>query len=204
MAYTTKEKIENYIMSDIDISFDTQVSKWISAVERFINKYTGKPEGFEADVAFSTKYYDGSGKREIFIDDFTEIESVEILALDSTDVEYTLTEGENSDYITYPYNTTPKNKLLLTLNSEVGAFYSGNKRIKISAKWGDAASLYEDIELAATILVGEIVKEGRDGGQILSESLGDYSAQFEIMDGLLMRMSNVKRLLDNYRILEID
>ena len=38
--YTTKAKVEAYLMINISDSFDTQINNWISAAENYINNYT--------------------------------------------------------------------------------------------------------------------------------------------------------------------
>ena len=202
MAYTNKGNIENYLLVDIGNAFDTQIDNWISAAQNYIDKYTGVVEGFEADTSAEVRYYDGNGKREIEIDEFTEISSVEILNVNSDDVGWTLDEGLEADYIEYPNNTTPKYGLRLVASSEVGAFYSGPKRIKITAKWGWATTVPKDIELAATILVSSVIEKGLKGGKISSERLGDYDVTFQALEDSAQSMG-VNKILDRYKKFEL-
>ena len=81
MSYTNKGAIQNYLMIDISDSFDTQISAWISSVEQYINNFTGKD--FEDDGVDETRYFDGSGEKELCVDDFTALTSVEILSFSS-------------------------------------------------------------------------------------------------------------------------
>lgn len=198
--YTNKGAIQNYLMIDIDSSFDTQVTTWITAVQNYINNYTGKKDGFES--AAETRYFDGNDKREIDVDDFTSLTSVQIIEANGDDVEYTLSEGQDNDYIIYPYNDTPQYRLILTANSQVGAWYGGKKRIKITGVWGHSTSVPKDIELAATMLVSGIIKKGLTGGEIQSESLGDYSVTFASMDVVAENMG-VMEILDRYKVYEL-
>lgn len=50
--YTTKQRIENYLLISIDENFDGQVESWIEAVETYIDRYTRRdfadPEQFDA------------------------------------------------------------------------------------------------------------------------------------------------------------
>ena len=201
MAYIQKSQIENYLMTDIGNTFDTQIKDWISSAETYINNYTGRRNGFE-ELTASAKYYDGNGLREINIDECIEITSVEILESNSSDVEWTLTEGQENDYIAYPYNEIPLYKIKLVNTAEVGAFYKGKKRIKITAKWGYKSSVPEDIKLATTILVAGVVEQGLKGGKVKNESLGDYSVAFEMMKDS-PNMLSVNRILDNYKIFKV-
>jgi len=201
MAYIQKSQIENYLMTDIGNSFDTQITDWISSAETYINKYVGRQNGFE-ELEASAKYYDGNGLREIDIDECIEVTAVEILEANSSDVEWTLTEGQENDYITYPYNDTPIYRIKLVNTSSVGAFYNGKKRIKITAKWGYKSTVPEDIKLATTILVAGVVEQGLKGGKVKNESLGDYSVAFEMMEDSPNILS-VNKILNHYKIFEI-
>ena len=40
--YTDKTSIENYMLKTIDVSFASQISAWIEAMENFIDKHTGR------------------------------------------------------------------------------------------------------------------------------------------------------------------
>ena len=199
MQYTDKGKIQNYLAVDINSSLDSQLTDWITAVTNYIDNYTGK--SFEKTVD-EIRYFDGNGKNEIQIDDFISISSVEILELNSTDVDYTLTEGANSDYITSPYNDIPKYLLKMTINSQIANFLSGEKRIKITATWGHSSTVPKDVELVATMLVSSIIEKGMKGGTIMSESLGDYSVSYASLDNLSSALG-AKEILSKYKIWEL-
>lgn len=193
MAYTTKTKVENYLNVDINSSFDSQITSWISAVESYINKYTGR--NFTSGSA--TRYFNGNGQRELEIDEFVSITTVQILNLEDDDVMYSLTEGKAEDFITWPYNITAKTRLILTPDASVGTWLSGPRRIKITAVWGFDSSVPADIELAATILLASIIEKGLKGGSVQSESLGDYSVSYGSIDDVASSMG-VKKILNSY------
>ena len=199
--YTNKTALENYLMTNIDSSFDTQITAWINSAETYINNYVGRPNGFEEATA-TAKYYDGNGLREIDIDENVEVTIVQILEANSDDVEWTLTEGQENDYITYPYNDTPIYKITLVNTASVGAFYKGKKRIKITAKWGYKSSIPADITYVATTLVAGIIELGLNGGKIKNESLGDYSVAFQTINENpnILVLNNI---LDNYKIFKL-
>ena len=56
MAYTSKGVIQNYLMTDIDSSFDAQIADWISSAEAYINKYTGRKDGFKEESSAIARY----------------------------------------------------------------------------------------------------------------------------------------------------
>lgn len=198
--YTNETAIEKYLMTDIDPSQSSQITDWISAVERYINNYCNRPEGFEAPAADETKYFDGPGGVELTLESFTTITSIQTLETDGATISQTLTE--NDDYWLYPLNETPKYEIRLTPNSACGSWPSGHKRIKIIGKFGYGTTVPKDIELAATILVGKIIEKGKDGGNVQSESLGDYSVSYKPLDEVSGEFG-VKKILDPYRIIEL-
>lgn len=199
MSYTTKTKIENFLMVDIDAAFDSQINDWISAAEEYINNYTGRTFGHSA----TTKYFDGSGNTELIIDSFTGSLTVNILESNSDDTEYTLTEGQDNDYITYPYNETSKYKLIMTTNSQIGYWPKGKGRIKLTGNFGVGSTVPKSIEFVATKLVSKIIEKGLKGGQISSESLGDYSVTFDnTVDESKMGLE-IRRVLDQYKIITL-
>lgn len=189
--YTTKEKIENHLMIEIDAVFDTQITEWIASVAKYIENYTGRV--FEASVD-TTKYYDGKEQKELSMDDCYSITSIEVLNSDG-DVEETLVSGLGEDYLAYPANTTQKNVIKLLSTGNYSVFPKGSQNVKITAKFGVGSSVPADIELVATKLVGAIIQKGLKGGEISSESLGDYSVSF--IEEKAEEMG-VNVILDNY------
>lgn len=202
--YTNETAIENYLLIDIDASLSSTVTEWIKAISNYIDSYCGRPEGFDSGAA-TVQYYDGTGISEIKIENNTEVTAVEIIEVNGTDTEYTLTEGENNDYITYPYNRLPIYKLIMTANSQVGAFLSGRKRIKITAKWGQSVSVPLEIKLAATQMVSAMaVEKGLHGGPLEAEALGDYSVKYGDADKAAQASGiSVLKMLDKYKKFEI-
>jgi hypothetical protein len=197
--YTTKAKIENLLMTDINTAFDSQINDWISAAEEYINNYTGRTFG----PTTTTKYFNGSGSNEQYIDSFTGSLTIQIIESNGTDVEYTLTEGVESDYITYPYNDTTKFKLIMTTSAQIGYWPKGDKRIKITGNFGTGSTVPKSIELATTKMVADVIKPGLKGGVIASESLGDYSVTFDnIFDDTSLGLE-IKQILNQYKIFEL-
>ena len=195
MPYANEGNLENYLTIDVDNSFSSQITDWAEAVDLYIDKYTNRSF---ADSGSEVRYFDGNGGREIDIDIFSSLSSVQILGVTSDDVSHTLTEGKENDYIIYPYNDNPKYRLILTKTSAVQAWPTSPRRIKITGSWGETA-VPKDIELAATILLAGIVEKGLKGGTVLSEDLGDYSVTFKNVDDISSVMG-VKDILDKYKL----
>lgn len=197
MAYTTEEKVEAYLMINIDPSQSDNVDDWITAVTQWIENYTGRT--FEAAVA--TKYYDGSGTRELDIDPVISITTLQTLNTDGT-VDTALTEGHASDFLLFPLNESPKYTIKLVLSSSIGVFPKGMRRVKIVGNFGQTSTVPKNVELAASMLVGKIIKEGIKGGQSSAESLGDFSISYQKVDEAADSLG-IKNILDQYRKIEI-
>lgn len=193
MGYTDKGQVENYLLIDIDNSFDTQIASWIASVDSYIDKYVGRSFG----VVTEDRYFDVDCRRDdLLIDEFQSINTVQTLQRDGVSVDLTLVE--NTDYLTYPYNSLPKWQIKLLRGKQISFFPEGSKRVKINAVWGSGATVPDDVQLAATILLSGIIEKGLKGGQISSESLGDYTVSFSSME-TLSDIMNVKSILDHYK-----
>lgn len=203
MSYITKQEALDFLQKETNAFIDTGFSSWLSSVEAFIEKYTGRT--FEK-VTAETRYFDGSGQRTLLLpyDDLLAVTSLKILNLDGSELS-SLTEGASNDYLLYPLNEANKCEVRLAIGSSVGAFYSGSKRVEIVGDWGNAQTVPDDIKQAAKIMVGEIIKSGADGGDIKDISLGDYKVSY-------LKNSEVKNLavnsgaiaiLDNYIIYQV-
>lgn len=195
MSYANEGKLENYLTIDVDNSFSDQISEWAEAVDEYIDNYCGRTFG---DDGSETRYFNGDGRKELDVDDFQSITSVEILEPNSDDTMFTLTEGREEDYLTYPYNSTVKYRLIMTPVSQGGNWKKGTKNIKITATWG-RSTVPKDIELAATMLLAGIVEKGLKGGSVASESLGDYSVSFKEVDAISSVMG-VQEILKKHKL----
>lgn len=197
MPYTTEEKVEAYLMITIDPSRSDEVDNWISAVTQWIENYTGRT--FESSE--QTKYYDGDGTRKLNIDPVITITTLQTLNTDGT-VDATLTEGHANDFLLYPLNDSPKYIIELVLSASIASFPAGMRRVKITGDFGQTSSAPENVKLAATMLVGKIIKEGIKGGESSSESLGDFSITYQKVDEVADSLG-IKNILDQYRKIEI-
>lgn len=205
MSYINKNDALNFLQIATNSYIDSGFATWLSAIETYIEKFTGKE--FE-QVEDATRYYDGNGKRILLLDDdIISITSLKVLNLDGTTLA-SLTEGDDDDYRLYPYNTTPKYEVRLTASSSVGAFYSGSKRIEIIGTFGNSATVPDDIKMACIIMVGAIIKvgSGQSTGDIKSTQLGDYKVDYQAVSAdmkSIARESGAMDILSNYRNWEI-
>ncbi|RKZ11026.1 hypothetical protein DRQ25_00775 [Candidatus Fermentibacteria bacterium] len=176
-GYTTKEDIENYILSDIDSSFDDQIDEWIEAVENIIDKMTNR--NFIADTEATARLFDGDGSEKLIIDEAVEITKVEV-GNDDYGASFSEVSASGAGrYFLEPSNFTVRNLpvYMVTLRSQV--FVCGKQNQRITAKWGSFVAVPEDISFAATVFVAGILNQSRQGGdEIKSEKIGNYQVTY--------------------------
>lgn len=182
-AYTTIELVRAFLNESIT-EVDEDITKYILAVQLFIEKYTQR--NFKADSDNVERLFNGNSSRILLIDDCVSISKVE-LANDFYGSSRTeigkYSPGNSTDaYITYPENHVEKVKPIRKLVLFNRFWTSGFKNHAITGKWGFSAIAPEDIQYVATRLVAEMYKKGRSGGVggLKSEKIGQYSVSFDI------------------------
>jgi hypothetical protein len=190
-GYTTIGQIQNYLLTDIDLAFQTQVNDWIAQVEKYIDQKTGR--NFVADATDSIRSYDGNGISELLIDDCVSITKIEIRSTDGEVLEDDLVAG--TDYFLEPSNETPKNQIRL-----YGYIFSkGIQNIKITGKWGFSSTVPADIMTAATVLVANIINfSNQSDGEIQSMAVGRYTVSFKDKKQI-EDFEQVEEILDSYK-----
>jgi hypothetical protein len=192
MLYTNESKIEQYLQIDIDDSIAASVVDWITWVSQYIDNYTGTT--FESSNQIY--YFDVTDKESrVFVDDLVSINTLELLDTNG-DVTDTLTE--NTDFWLYPLNRTTKNEIRLNPYGKYSIFpYSGSRKIKINGNFGVSATVPKDIEMVATQMVGDIIKQSSSEAKSKkSETLGEYSVTFESVSQYAIPYHSI---LDLYR-----
>ena len=166
--YCTVEDIRNYSNITIDVADEPQVEEWIEAMSNYVSLETNRE--WLADSTASDRYYTGNGYQSLEVDEFIEVSNV--YTGDAFGEDFV----EKTSYITYPYNTTVKDTIILQ-----GDFFPALvKSVKITAKWGYSATVPEDIKTAVMILVtGILLDQSNQSGEIKSEKIGNYSVAYE-------------------------
>ena len=199
--YTTKSRIQNFLLINIDDSFESQITEWISVVTAYINNYCGTE--FEQESA-TYKLYDGDGTDELMVDDLITLTKVDILDYNG-DVLYTI-DSATDEYHLYPANTTPKTMIKINRGgAPVGIFLCGNQNIKVTGTFGYAATVPEDIRFVATKLVASIIEEGNYdvGAEIKSEKLGEYSITYQDIEKIASDNLDIFKILDQHKVLKV-
>lgn len=183
---TTKAEIENYLITTIDPSFDTQIALWISAMQEYINTLANRK--VVADDTESTLYYTGNKAPVLFIDDFNTITEVKV---DDVVV-------APADYVAKPFNLPYKNQLKYKTGS---SWYSEEGAIEVTGRAGmyDKDAIPEDIRWACMILVAGIVQSSsNDNKNIQSETIGRYTVSYKT-DTQKMDYKNAIEIARSYR-----
>jgi len=203
-GYTTKQAIENYMLTEIDDSFDSQIDAWIASVERIIDNYTGR--NFKADSTASARVYDGDGTEELIVDECVQVTKVEV-GNDTYGDSFSEILSTGSDkYFTYPANATARMVPIHKISLSARCFPAGQQNNRVTAKWGYSVATPEDITFAATVFVAGIANQSRGGGdEIKSESIGAYSVTYNSDKGSnsWADFERAQQILDQYKRLNI-
>lgn len=183
---TTIEKIESYLLITIDEDFYPKVEEYIAAVTAYIERYTGRTFGYDAEAEATPKIYDGNDSSELFIDDALEIAEVKIGD----------TVLEESDYRLYPSNRLPKTRIILPLKT----FAWGAQNVTVTAKWGYSETVPADLAFAATVMVSGIINSSNSHeGEIQSETVGRYSVTYRAGSNQENDFKSAMKILKLYR-----
>ncbi|MFA5091691.1 MAG: hypothetical protein WC483_03825 [Candidatus Paceibacterota bacterium] len=196
-AYTSAAKVAAFLGKTIAAGAADDA---INHAVDIIDSLTGR--NFIADAAASARLFDGSGVNQLDIDECVAVSKVEICADEWGDSFTEVTLGGYGGYYLLPRNN--KDNMGRTLpytavlhRSEIWVRGYGNQ--KITAKWGYSAAVPSAIEFAATILASSIYGYNlAGGGNIKSESIGNYSVSYENEEGW-DALNRAKSAIEQYR-----
>ena len=180
--YTTKTAVENYLLIDIDASFDEQIIEWQEVVEQYIDHATSRDFSVAGETA-TDRVYDGDGTDTLVIDPAKEVVSVKMSA--------TSDALATTQYVLYPANKTVKNKIKL-LHQD---FHKGNQNIVVNAKFG-YEEVPKDIRFVATVLLAGIINtQWQSEGEVQSMTIGRYQVTYK-SDQQISDFNKVEEILD--------
>ncbi len=174
-GYTTRQRIENYLLITIDAGFYDQIDEWIEEIEAYIEQQTGRIFVAEAAGAETTRRFDGDNTCKLLIDDAIAI--TEIKLSDDSDA------LETTDFVTYPLNAQSlAKKVPISMVKLIAGIFPSYppQSISIKARWGYSEAVPADIRNAATVLVAGIINYSWNAeGEVKSESIGRYSVTYK-------------------------
>jgi hypothetical protein len=165
---------------------DDLLSSLISAVTSEIDNYCER--SFAS--ASATRYFDGVGDN-LIVDDLVSVTTFKLDAGGDGVWETTLTEG--TDFLLYPYNTSPKWLVKLTDDSTASSFAKGvRKGVEIAGTWG-YSTVPEPVRQAALIQTCRLFRLSQSGygTEIGTPDIGTAT----VFQGL---SSDAKRMLGPY------
>ena len=214
MSYTNTATIKKYLGVNFTSSLDSYVDGVIDSIVEYIERYCGDDRFgkriFEAPDSDDdvTYLFNGNGAERLYIGD---LRSITTLSVD--DVELTI----NEDFFAYPLNITegeePYQYLELAqpatrLNSNSRQstlapyiFEKAQANVEVVGKFRYSDTVPSDVSLAATKLVGAVLKENisdNDVKEIKAEQLGDFKVTFQEI-GKIAHSLKITDLLDPYK-----
>jgi hypothetical protein len=194
---------------------DAALAVIIEAVSRTIDQYTNRPDGFVALATGTARYYTGHGRPYLLIDECISISlvSVKDSATDTTYTDWAATDwqaasGSPNDP---DWNSLPYGMLVILPTGTYAVFTAGEfvtKRgftpssdvlrgtptVKVTAKWGYAATVPAGIKQAAIALSARWYKQGQSAwaDTMTSPELGAMIYRKENVDIRMMLGRYVK------------
>ena len=180
-----------------DETYDEAIGVMITAASRLIDKYVGGFENcFYPSTDTATRYYDGNGEDQIWIDPLLSLTSLAVSESGGRAASDYTTWTLNTDFYTYPYHTTPYEKLIVDNDAgSKGTFGTTRKGVKIVGVWGYALTPPADVKQACKIQAMRWFMRAKQGYQDagVNASLGEmiYAQELD---------PDVKMLLAPYRL----
>lgn len=213
LGYCDKIDVENYLLLDIDESFDTQIDDWIASAEALVNQYLGytTASGILLETITDEKVMgrvDTEGNLMVFptkipissVQGLSLIKGTTVLSLDTTDGSGTPKYNipVESDYILYP-----NSEFSASGNDTIGGF--GNlKNNKFYVNIDYVAGFTEvpaDIRQATVNLVADIVQRHTNKEGLESVTQGRVSKRYwSRTDGHSDFYLDAMSLIQKYRI----
>lgn len=201
--YTNQQRIEAFLQRELTDQEAEYIDETIESVSKAIEDYTGRSwepildyadsdNEYESEDSTSARLYDGTGSKELFIDDFINLEQVRILdALGNEWYKFTLT----TDWQTFPSNSNPKNSIRLTGYH----FPLGYGNIEVTAQWGGGRVPNPVITIATQLVANYLTRSVNFDQAFKKESIEGYS--YELSSGGIsdIEIQSLMQSLDTYK-----
>ncbi len=221
IVYATAAEIRARI-DMTSVADDVILLAFATAVSRLIDGFMGRPQtGFVALAVAAARVFAGTGERYLFTNENIEVTAVKLKdALTDATFDKILAANEfetfRGSYSNPNFNDLPNSGIMLTGNSTVGSFLSGNainyfensandisaKRpalptVEITAKWGYAETVPEVIKEATVMQSVRIYKrlQGGMADALLTSELGQsrFISELDKDVKVLLNFSAIKK-----------
>lgn len=178
-----------------DASYDRLLTRLTEAASRLIDRATGRDAGAYYAASDTTRYFDGSGRREQWIDELAAAPT-SVSVAESGDLG-SYTAWVASDYIAWPYNDTPILRLDVDqLYGTKSLWYHYPRSVCVVGKWGFSAEPPAEVQMATVIQAVRWFKRGqqafRDVGAIAE--LGQLSYVKALDPDVIEIIKHLRRL----------
>jgi hypothetical protein len=187
--------------SSTDTTYDTVLGEMVTAASRLIDREVGGwPNYFYPTTDSETRYYDGSGDIEQWIDPMVSLTSVSVSEsggrASTSYTDWTL----DTDYYVWPYNYDDIGQPIQRLDVDndsgsKGNWYSVRKGVKVTGIFGYSEAPPDDIEQACKITAMRWFMRSKQAYQ-------DASVSAEMGEMIYVKSldPDVKELLMSYKI----
>lgn len=169
--FTDQGRIEAYLKRELTTHETDALDDVIEFVSNQIETYTGRNWSDideDAPTVAEDRYFSGSGAKELYIDDFLEVESVVILDGSGSVL---VTVSDETKWTTYPSNKQVQESIRL----REYRFPNGSSNVKIRAVWS-SGDLPVDVKFVATALAASKFGDMGDKASLFKkESIEGYS-----------------------------
>ena len=155
-------------------TYDTLLGTLATRASRVVDRDTGRQPGYFYVSTDVTRYFDGSGTRELKIGELaaapTSVSVAETGIVDNAaGTGGTYTVWTTDDYVLWPYTSDsgyePYTRLIIASETETtkAVWYAFKRAVKIVGKFGWAAAIPDDIKQATIIEAMRMYKRGMQG-----------------------------------------
>lgn len=195
-AYTDQSRVEAYLKRTLSAEESVLLQPIIEYVSKIIEVYTNRAwNGCQEDdddenVIATARLFDGNGECEIYIDDFSDLEKIELLDSQGSVFE---TIDDEADYLLYPANGTVFDDIYFRGRR----FPRGRGNIRVTAKFS-SGNVPDGVIVVATAMVCNNLSSSNDNG-LKQESIEGYSRTFLTPSDYISQNETLLGNLDIYK-----
>ena len=195
MQYTDKARIEAYLDRSLTANEVILLETLIEHISQFINDHTGR-EWLSIEVedlpSAETRLYDGNGLKELFIDDFSSLEEVNLLDSQGN-VVVAITDSD--DYVLHPLNEDFKDSIFLRNYT----FPDGQAKVSVKAVFSSGEVPSGVIMIATALCSKLIARFTQTSSGFKKESIEGYSYELIAGDDVDKETKNLLNTLDGLK-----
>jgi peptidoglycan/xylan/chitin deacetylase (PgdA/CDA1 family) len=198
VAQVKADLVDSALYDSVD--YDQALEEMITNASRLIDREVGGWPDYFAASGSATRYFDGSGEGDQWIDPMTTLTSVAVAESGGRAASDYTTWTVDTDFYVWPYNyaaiSQPIQKLIVdNYSGAKGVFTRSRKGVKVTGVFGYSTSAPEPVKQACKVQALRWFMRAKQGYQ-------DASASAALGEMLYVQEldPDVKRLLASYKI----